>query len=212
MTEVLTEQVTIARALTKMKIIKSRIKQTIDQIASNAAVTTKTLSPLSKEKSIDKNHKEAAEKLASMIQSVMDMQNYYIAATTAIQESNLKTTIVAETMGELTIANALVLVQKLHSPTTELAKQVQMAAASAELAAQKYNTSTRIKPESFKDADPKALEALDALTAHPLVLINPDTAATIITKSVAVREELHGLINASNAVTMITVPKINLIG
>ena len=102
--------ISVARALTKLKTLESRINKAITHIETYGGTHTKTLSPLSNSKDLTTNQKDAAKVIASDVQAISDLIKYYRQVKQAVNKSNTETYIdTGDYFGKITVADALVL-------------------------------------------------------------------------------------------------------
>lgn len=194
-------EITVARALVKEKTLLDKINKLTEKLGQNAYATTKHLSPLSSEKDIAKNHAEAIEHFAATKNSIKDSISYFVKLNLAVMKSNLETYITTTEFGKISVAEAILIYQKLKEPYTNYSRALNNAVQYSQEKSDRYNrelrmntTNTTITPEQYKD-----LESL------PVLFFNYDEVNEAGAKRDFILNELNLLINESNATTVINV-------
>lgn len=106
-------EITVARALTKLKIILVKLNDLNRNLKKYGYVTSKTTSQLSSHKDINANHLEAKKEYAKLLASFDDLITDYTQISLAISKLNLETMIHTDELGSISIAEAMLLTQKL---------------------------------------------------------------------------------------------------
>lgn len=195
-------KMSVARALTKLKTLESRIIKAITHIQSYGGSHTKTLSPLSNSKDLATNHKEAVRVIASDVQSIEDLLTYYRQVKKEINKSNTETYIdTGDFFGKITVSDALVLAREVANMYETYDNALNQAIASASKAATTYNN----KNLSSNIINSTPVEDLQKLQAQPLFLVDAALPEKVSQTWLFLRTELNPLINESNAITMIEV-------
>ena len=194
-------QITVAKALTRLKIINRRINDLIAEISQALPTHSKTCSLIVAERDIQRNHKEARAIIASKLQAIKDLQKYYAALNANIIRSNLDTYITSEFWGPMTVAHALTYCASLQPQFKALDEAVRRAAAQAESITNSYNR--MLMPNGVQASN----EELKLILAQPVVLADPDKMEEIKRDRDIVVTELNDLINQSNAITNIDLPE-----
>lgn len=194
--------ITVARALTQLKLIKKRINDGCSFLAANGYAHSRALSPLSKEKDIGKNHAEARKKIAETLQSVKDLLVRYRVLSTAIATSNLNTVIKTDALGDITVAEALVITQSQRNDFTLFQMSLAKALNEASKSATVYNSRT-LNSEVLKNLD---AEGISMLEAQPVTFFSPSESEEVSNWVSIITTELDLLINESNALTVIEIP------
>ena len=195
-------ELTVARALTQLKLIKKRINDDCKFIADNGYTHTRALSSISKERDLGKNHAEARKKVQETLQSVRSLFIRYRELSTAIAASNLKTVIHTDALGDITRADALVITQSLRNDYVALQMALARASTEATKSAAVYNART-LNGDVVKNLD---VESINALEAHPVTFFYPSDSEVASNWVSIITTELDLLINESNALTTIEVP------
>lgn len=193
--------ITVARALTQLKLIKKRINEGCRFLADNGYTHSRALSPLSKEKDLGKNHAEARKKIAETLQSVKDLLVRYRVLSTAITASNLKTIIHTESLGDITVAEALVITQSQRDNYTTLQLALARASSEATKVATAYNSRT-LNGEVVKNLD---AESITTLEAQPVTFFLPSDSEEASNWVSIITTELDLLVNEANALTVIEI-------
>lgn len=192
-------EITVAKALTRLKIIQRRLEDLIQEVVQAAPTHSKACSLIVAEKDLTRNHKEAKAVLRSRMQAITDLQKYYVVVNTAILKSNLETKITSDLWGEMTVAQALTYAASLKPHFKNLDEGMRRAAVAAQQVADGYNRMTfsnnAVNNEDFK-----------AVMAQPVLLIEQEDITRIKNDYEVVVTELNDLINQSNAITVIQVP------
>lgn len=195
-------QMSIARALTKLKTLDARISNNIRIIRSNAGINTKIISPLSNHKDLNKNQDAAKKEIASLIASTKDMINHYVTVKNTIWKANQEVKLDTP-LGEITLATALAYAQDAGKYVNSLAEALSAAVAAAENSSLKYNKNRVENNTALTNIDASVIEAL---SAQPLVLFNPAELSEATEKQIYLKTELNMVINEVNATTLIEVP------
>lgn len=194
-------EITVARALTRLKIIQNRINDLIKEVSVAIPAHSRACSLITSEKDISRNHKKAREIISSHLSGIRDLQKYYVILNTEILKSNLEARIKSDRWGEMTVAQALSYCTAFSNQFKTLDDYVRRAAASADTLANNYNRML------FPNGTSIPQEELQALLAQPVLLIDEAEIQRIKADREVVLTELNDLINQSNAVTTITLPE-----
>ncbi|MDO4178504.1 MAG: hypothetical protein Q4D21_04860 [Phascolarctobacterium sp.] len=190
---------TVARALAKLKTMKKKMDKIIEDIGLYGGINSMQLSPLSTNKDIETNHKEAREAIASKIKSYNDLLKNYTVLYTKIQEANNHNTIQTERYGEITVATALVLTGRLLETVKNFAGAMGTAAATAERSASQFNKNLTGRGVGF----PSDMVS-ETLFSQPEVLIAWDEIERAKSFPDEIRE-INDLVNECNALSTIEV-------
>lgn len=194
-------EITVAKALTRLKIIQHRLDDLTKEIIQAVPTHSKACSLIVAEKDVSRNHKEAKAVLRSRMQSFTDLHRYYVAINTAILKSNLEACIKSDFWGDLTVAQALTYAAALKTHFKNLEEGMRRAALTAQSVADSYNRMM------FSAAlNNNANDDVKALMAQPVLLLEQDELDKIKNNYHVVFTELNDLINQSNAITVIQVP------
>lgn len=193
--------ITVAKALTKLKIINRRISDLIEEVVKAMPTHSKTCSLIVSERDINRNHKEAVQVILNKLAAIKGLQKYYVVLNSNILKSNLETVITSEYWGELTVAQALTYCANINVQYKMLDDGVRKAMAQAETLANNYNRS--VFPQGIQGNQ----DEIKQIMAQPVLLIDADTANAIKLDKEVVYTELNDLINQSNAVTTIPLPE-----
>lgn len=195
-------KMSVARALSKLKLTKAKITGKIDFITAYGYGNSKTNSVLSKVANTVGNQNEARTQVTAAIQAYKDLLKYYRVVTLAIQKSNLETKICTEYFGEITIADAMVIVTKLTPAITNYKSALGQCVTKATESAEAFNK------KSFSKTITESMDksVADALLAQPCIFFDQKEAEDAAAMAIYIHEELNTLINESNAITMIEVP------
>ena len=193
--------ITVAKALTKLKIINRRINDLIEEVVKAMPTHSKTCSLIVSERDINRNHKEAVQVISNKLAAIRGLQKYYVVLNANILESNLRTVITSEYWGELTVAQALTYCANLNGQYKALDDGVRRAMSQAEVLANNYNRS--VFPQGVQGTQ----DEVRMIMAQAVLLIDEDAANTIKLDKEVVFTELNDLINQSNAVTTIALPE-----
>ena len=193
--------ITVAKALTKLKIINRRISDLIEEVVKAMPTHSKTCSLIVSERDINRNHKEAVQVILNKLAAIKGLQKYYVVLNSNILKSNLETVITSEYWGELTVAQALTYCANINVQYKMLDDGVRKAMAQAETLANNYNRS--VFPQGIQGNQ----DEIKQIMAQPVLLIDADAAQAIKLDKEVVYTELNDLINQSNAVTTIPLPE-----
>ena len=194
--------ISVARALTKLKTLESRINKAITHIETYGGTHTKTLSPLSNSKDLTTNQKDAAKVIASDVQAISDLIKYYRQVKQAVNKSNTETYIdTGDYFGKITVADALVLSRDINTIFVNYDSALTRVIAAATKAATNYN-SKNLTANITNSTPP---EDLQKLQAQPLFLVDASVPERVSNISLFLMTELNPLINESNAITMVEV-------
>lgn len=195
-------QISVARALTKLKTTKAKINVKIKHIAANAYGNSKTTSILSKVTNVEGNRKETTSQITATIQSYKDLMKYYRAVSLAIQDSNSKTMIHTDAFGDISVADAIIITTKLNDSIKDFSSALNTCIVKSTESAENFNK------KSFSKTITESMDksTADALLAQPCVYFNPAEAEAANVMALYIHGELNALINESNAITMIDVP------
>lgn len=193
--------ITVAKALTKLKIINRRISDLIEEVVKAMPTHSKTCSLIVSERDINRNHKEAVQVILNKLAAIKGLQKYYVVLNSNILKSNLETVITSEYWGELTVAQALTYCANINVQYKMLDDGVRKAMAQAETLANNYNRS--VFPQGIQGNQ----DEIKQIMAQPVLLIDADAAQAIKLDKEVVYTELNDLINQSNAVTIIPLPE-----
>lgn len=195
-------QISVARALTKLKTTKAKMDSKLLFIATHGYGNSKTNSSLAKVSNVEGNHKDITAQVSAAIQSYKDLLKYYRAVTLAVQESNLKTQISTEAFGTIPIADAMVIVTKLSGSMRYFSDTLNKCITKADESADAYNK------KAFSKSITDNIDAATAnlILAQPCVYFNTKEATQAKDTTIFLDVELNSLINESNAITMIEVP------
>ena len=193
--------ITVAKALTKLKIINRRISDLIEEVVKAMPTHSKTCSLIVSERDINRNHKEAVQVILNKLAAIKGLQKYYVVLNSNILKSNLETVITSEYWGELTVAQALTYCANINVQYKMLDDGVRKAMAQAETLANNYNRS--VFPQGIQGNQ----DEIKQIMAQPVLLIDADAANAIKLDKEVVYTELNDLINQSNAVTTIPLPE-----
>lgn len=203
-------KMTIARGLTRIKTIEAQLTNIIRQIEQYAAWVNKEKHPLgdtnltNDDAGLKRNHAQAAEKMASLWQSYLDLSNELVKIQTAINRAN-DTTMIQVAGETMTIAVAKVIENRIIGqegrstaglPGPGLVNAYRNAVAMADRAVKNYNAQfNNVKDEQVKK------EAM-ADIAYMLPAFKVEHYANFINEF---RVEFNATLNEVNAVTEITV-------
>ena len=193
--------ITVAKALTKLKIINRRISDLIEEVVKAMPTHSKTCSLIVSERDINRNHKEAVQVILNKLAAIKGLQKYYVVLNSNILKSNLETVITSEYWGELTVAQALTYCANINVQYKMLDDGVRKAMSQAETLANNYNRS--VFPQGIQGNQ----DEIKQIMAQPVLLIDADAAQAIKLDKEVVYTELNDLINQSNAVTTIPLPE-----
>lgn len=193
-------KITVARALTKLKIILIKLNDLNRSLKRYGYVTSKTTSQLSSHKDINANHLEAKKEYAKLLASFDDLITDYTQISLAISKSNLETTIHTDELGTISIAEAMLLTQKLDKPLSDKLSALSSAREEAEKLANATNKSINAVSSGMTAEDIEKLRSL------PVTLFDQEVLDNAAKKSMFCGYELNQLINESNAITMIEIP------
>lgn len=132
-------RMTIARGMGKLKIISKQIDNIADDIRNYAVQINEKKSPLSMEKDINKNHKEAAKAIKAMYQSFQDLCIEATNIKLAIQRANEEHTITIAGK-TISIAQALVLRGAIMGYYRQVNSAIAIATSSAEREVDRFNS------------------------------------------------------------------------
>lgn len=193
--------ITVAKALTKLKIINRRVSDLIEEVVKAMPTHSKTCSLIVSERDINRNHKEAVQVILNKLAAIKGLQKYYVVLNSNILKSNIETVITSEYWGELTVAQALTYCASINVQYKMLDDGVRKAMAQAETLANNYNRS--VFPQGIQGNQ----DEIKQIMAQPVLLIDADAAQAIKLDKEVVYTELNDLINQSNAVTTIPLPE-----
>lgn len=190
-------EMTIARAMTRKKTIKAQLTKITEDIAMHGAINNKRLHILSDEKNdINKNHREATEKVKSLFQQFHDLKENYIKLTIAINKANLETDIIIADK-PMKIAEALVYKNDIQQYLADLKTAYQRVVKKAKQEADAFNQN--MKTDGLSEQVKKEVLA-DVLYLVPIEKI--DELDTFLVEFMT---EIDGTLNEVNARTMIDV-------
>lgn len=163
----------------------------------------KELSVLSTNKDLGTNLSEARSKYEKLLQSRKDLVKDYVQISVAINKSNLTTMINTTALGEISVAEAMTLTQKLADNQKQFVTVLLKVREKSAKKAETYNDKLRI---GNAGEDDRIKEAYEALKAAPFQMFTQEYLTQEAELSEFVGYELNQLINESNAMTMIEIP------
>lgn len=193
-------KISVARALTKLKIILVKLNDLNSNLKKYGYATSKTTNQLSGHKDINANHLEAKKEYAKLLASFDDLVTDYTQISLAISKSNLETMIQTEELGAISVAEAMLLTQKLDKILSAKVSALNSAREESEKLAQNTNKSINAVSNGMTAEDIEKLRAL------PVTLFDQEVLNMASKKAMLCGYELNQLINESNAVTMVEIP------
>lgn len=193
-------KISVARALTKLKIILVKLNDLNSNLKKYGYATSKTTNQLSGHKDINANHLEAKKEYVKLLASFDDLVTDYTQISLAISKSNLETMIQTEELGAISVAEAMLLTQKLDKILSAKVSALNSAREESEKLAQNTNKSINAVSNGMTAEDIEKLRAL------PVTLFDQEVLNMASKKAMLCGYELNQLINESNAVTMVEIP------
>lgn len=193
MTEV--RQITIKRALTRLKTIKAQLNDVSAKISKYGAGSSKEKFDIVNTRvSRPENHTLAQQEVASLYQKFDDLVKEFVKLKSAINHANLVTKI--QVAGKtMTIEEALTYQRNIQDLVYTLTASYNRSVVNASNKVEKYNNALKVD-------DLTALERESAL-AEILYLVEPSLIKDKETFVLEFMTELDGIVDEANVTTMI---------
>ena len=184
--------ITIAKAMSRLKVIKAQMDKIGEKIGEGGAWSSKHVHPFGESRIVDTNLNQASQYVNSMFQSFQDLGNEYLALKRAIDRTNMETII--EVNGKrLSIYDGLIIKHHLKDKYQDLLRKYSGACRNAEKTVDRFNSQYASATE----------EAKKVLLAQVVYFINQKQVDNLDYFVLEFIQEIDDAINAANNVTPI---------